>query len=129
MPSPTSAHWEVRRARYRGTRRTLFDLRRVAVIHNRHVITRQVPPATTSWAPDDYLTGALSGRARPRTDHDRFQWHPRSCRPVVSIRASKTSEILLRWAYAAAGPVPWLCLVTGWPLLKRPHVAVGVTEI
>src|SRR5215469_7823018 len=23
----------------------------------------------------------------------------------------------------------WLCLVTGWPLLKRPHVAVGVTEI
>jgi hypothetical protein len=27
------------------------------------------------------------------------------------------------------GPVPWLCLVTGWPLLKRPHVAVGVTEI
>ena len=22
-----------------------------------------------------------------------------------------------------------LCLVTGWPLLKRPHVAVGVTEI
>ena len=26
-------------------------------------------------------------------------------------------------------PVPWLCLVTGWPLLKRPHVAVWVTEI
>ena len=27
------------------------------------------------------------------------------------------------------GLYPWLCLVTGWPLLKRPHVAVGVTEI
>jgi hypothetical protein len=26
-------------------------------------------------------------------------------------------------------PVPGLRLVTGWPLLKRPHVAVGVTEI
>ena len=26
-------------------------------------------------------------------------------------------------------PVPLLCLVTSWPLLKRPHVAVGVTEI
>jgi hypothetical protein len=25
-----------------------------------------------------------------------------------------------------AGPL--LCLVTGWPLLKCPHVAVGVTE-
>ena len=28
-----------------------------------------------------------------------------------------------------SGPVPRLCLVTGWPLLKRPHVAVGVIEI
>jgi hypothetical protein len=31
-------------------------------------------------------------------------------------------------AFAAVGPVP-LCLVTGWPLLKRPHIAVGVIEI
>jgi transposase len=34
-------HWQGRRARYRGTRKNLFDLRRVAVIHNLHVIARQ----------------------------------------------------------------------------------------
>jgi transposase len=38
-------HWQGRRARYRGTRKNLFDLRRVAVIHNLHVIARQ-PTAT-----------------------------------------------------------------------------------
>jgi len=37
-------HWQGRRARYRGTRKNLFDLRRVAVVHNLHVIARQ--PAT-----------------------------------------------------------------------------------
>ena len=30
-----------RRARYLGTRKNLFDLRRVAVVHNLHVIARQ----------------------------------------------------------------------------------------
>ncbi len=35
-------HWQGRRARYRGARKNLFDLRRVAVIHNLHVIARQV---------------------------------------------------------------------------------------
>ncbi len=39
--------WQGRRARYRGTRKNLFDLRRVAVVHNLHVIARQ----TTA---DDY---------------------------------------------------------------------------
>jgi hypothetical protein len=34
-------HWQGRRAGYRGTRKNLFDLRRVAVIHNLHVIARQ----------------------------------------------------------------------------------------
>jgi Transposase DDE domain/Transposase domain (DUF772) len=34
-------HWQGRRARYRGARKNLFDLRRVAVIHNLHVIARQ----------------------------------------------------------------------------------------
>jgi transposase len=33
--------WQGRRARYRGTRKNLFDLRRVAVVHNLHVIARQ----------------------------------------------------------------------------------------
>ena len=37
-------HWQGRRARYLGTRKNLFDLRRVAVVHNLHVIARQ--PAT-----------------------------------------------------------------------------------
>jgi hypothetical protein len=34
-------HWQGRRARYHGTRKNLFDLRRVAVVHNLHVIARQ----------------------------------------------------------------------------------------
>jgi Transposase DDE domain/Transposase domain (DUF772) len=34
-------HWQGRRARYHGARKNLFDLRRVAVVHNLHVIARQ----------------------------------------------------------------------------------------
>jgi hypothetical protein len=44
----TLAHvgrWQGRRARYMGERKNLFDLRRVAVVHNLHVIARQSPPA------------------------------------------------------------------------------------
>ncbi len=40
-------HWQGRRARYLGTRKNLFDLRRVAVVHNLHVIARQ--PFTGSY--------------------------------------------------------------------------------
>jgi hypothetical protein len=38
-----AGHWQGRRARYRGTRKNLFDLRRVAVVHNLHVLARQQP--------------------------------------------------------------------------------------
>ena len=44
----TLAHvgrWQGRRARYLGQRKNLFDLRRVAVVHNLHVIARQPLPA------------------------------------------------------------------------------------
>jgi Transposase DDE domain/Transposase domain (DUF772) len=34
-------HWQGPRARYRGTRKNLFDLRRTAAVHNLHVIDRQ----------------------------------------------------------------------------------------
>ena len=34
-------HWQGRRARYLGTRKNLFDPRRVAVVHNLHIIARQ----------------------------------------------------------------------------------------
>jgi hypothetical protein len=44
-------HWQGRRARYRGTRKNLFDLRRVAVIHNLHVLAR-------SARADDYQLAA-----------------------------------------------------------------------
>lgn len=44
-------HWQGRRARYRGTRKNLFDLRRIAVVHNLHVIARQT-------ATDDYQLAA-----------------------------------------------------------------------
>jgi len=40
-------HWQGRRARYLGTRKNLFDLRRVAVVHNLHIIARQ--PITDSY--------------------------------------------------------------------------------
>jgi Transposase DDE domain/Transposase domain (DUF772) len=39
-------HWQGRRARYRGTRKNLFDLRRAAMVNNLHVIARQPPRAT-----------------------------------------------------------------------------------
>jgi transposase len=42
-------HWQGRRARYLGTRKNLFDLRRVAVVHNLHVIARQ--PVTDGYQP------------------------------------------------------------------------------
>jgi transposase len=34
-------HWQGRRARYTATRKNLFDLHRIAVVHNLHVIARQ----------------------------------------------------------------------------------------
>jgi transposase len=34
-------YWQGRRARYRGTRKNLFDLRRAAAVHNLHIIARQ----------------------------------------------------------------------------------------
>jgi Transposase DDE domain/Transposase domain (DUF772) len=40
-------HWQGRRARYLGTRKNLFDLRRVAVVHNLHIIASQ--PATDGY--------------------------------------------------------------------------------
>jgi transposase len=40
--------WQGRRARYRGTRKNLFDLRRYATVHNLHVTAHQVQPATPS---------------------------------------------------------------------------------
>jgi len=40
-------HWQGRHARYLGTRKNLFDLRRVAVVHNLHIIARQ--PITDSY--------------------------------------------------------------------------------
>jgi transposase len=36
-----AGYWQGRRARYRGARKNLFDLRRVAVVHNLHIIARQ----------------------------------------------------------------------------------------
>jgi Transposase DDE domain/Transposase domain (DUF772) len=41
-------YWQGDRARYRGDRKNLFDLRRTAVVHNLHVIARQ--PAVTAKA-------------------------------------------------------------------------------
>ncbi len=40
--------WQGRRARYRGERKNLFDLRRVAVVHNLHVLARTAPVAAAA---------------------------------------------------------------------------------
>jgi hypothetical protein len=41
-PGPAHVgHWQGRRARYRGTHKNLFDLRRVVVVRNLHGIGRQ----------------------------------------------------------------------------------------
>ena len=40
-------HWQGRRARYLGTRKNLFDLRRTAAVHNLHIIARQ--PVTDGY--------------------------------------------------------------------------------
>jgi transposase len=37
-------HWQGRRARYRGVRKNVFDLRRCAVVHNLHVLARLMEP-------------------------------------------------------------------------------------
>jgi transposase len=37
-------HWQGRRARCRGARKNLFDLRRRAVVHNLHVLARLPKP-------------------------------------------------------------------------------------
>lgn len=41
-------HWQGRRARYRGLRKNLFDLRRAAVIHNLFVIARRYPASVAA---------------------------------------------------------------------------------
>jgi hypothetical protein len=41
-------HWQGRRARYRGQRKNLFDLRRVAVVHNVHVLQRHPDTAAVA---------------------------------------------------------------------------------
>jgi Transposase DDE domain/Transposase domain (DUF772) len=38
-------HWQGRRARYRGIRKNLFDLRRCAIVHNLHVMARSAQPS------------------------------------------------------------------------------------
>jgi Transposase DDE domain len=51
----TLAHigrWQGDRARYLGQRKNLFDLRRVAVVHNLHVIARQPSPLSKPPEPD-----------------------------------------------------------------------------
>jgi hypothetical protein len=69
-------HWQGRRARYRGTRKNLFDLRRVAVVHNLHIIARQ--PVTGSY---QLATLQLHDR---RSRHPPRGWCPqrRGPRPI-----------------------------------------------
>ena len=49
----TLAHigaWQGKQARYRTLRKNLFDLRRMAVIHNLHVLARMPQPLSSSTA-------------------------------------------------------------------------------
>jgi Transposase DDE domain/Transposase domain (DUF772) len=67
----TLAHvgpWQGPRARYRGLRKNLFDLRRTAVVHNLHVLARlpEVPMAAY-LSRGDYLTDVLAGAGAATT--------------------------------------------------------------
>ena len=46
IPSAQVSQWQGDKARYRTQRKNLFDLRRIAVVHNLHVIARmpETPP-------------------------------------------------------------------------------------
>jgi RNA polymerase sigma-70 factor (ECF subfamily) len=50
--------WQGDRARYLGRRKNLFDLRRVAVVHNLHVIARQPLPARQAACTGSLTAGA-----------------------------------------------------------------------
>jgi hypothetical protein len=57
-------------------------------------------------------------------------WTPREGHHALTLDEHLLSAELAEWAPPAELPTrASTCLVTGWPLLKRPHVAVGVTEI
>ena len=51
--------WQGRRARYRGVRKNVFDLRRYAVVHNLHVLARLI--RTNNSRRHEYLTDVLGG--------------------------------------------------------------------
>lgn len=62
----TLAHvrcWQSRRARDRGPRKKLFDVRRAAVIHNLYVILTQPPPefrgTVAGWK--EFISGWVAG--------------------------------------------------------------------
>jgi hypothetical protein len=61
-------YWQGDRARYRGVRKNLLDLRRTAVVHNLHVIARH--EAATAKAAS-FLTDVLSAVQRTPTLRDK----------------------------------------------------------
>jgi hypothetical protein len=76
-------HWQGTRARYLGQRKNLFDLRRVTVVHNLHLIDRrpditdrQPPPARQAAQNrlPDQIAGAKRDAAVP-------SFHRRSVEP------------------------------------------------
>jgi hypothetical protein len=69
------------------------------------------------------LDGVAQAPGGPDEDRDRGFTHGGWQAPLLDQEASGVRDTL------KVCPVSWLCPVTGWPLLKRPHVAVGVTEI
>src|SRR5258708_12410250 len=57
-------HWQGRRARYLGTRKNLFDLRRVPVVHNLHLIAPH-PITGSHQLPASHLPPPPSSATRP----------------------------------------------------------------
>ena len=80
----------------------------------------------------------VTANTHPRCSIGRAERHGRRNRPRSGRRGrritagypvnvhDRSPSARLRHPRVAGSP---LCRVTGWPLLKRPHVAVGVTEI
>jgi hypothetical protein len=78
--------WQGRRARYRGKRKNLFDLRRTAVVHNLHVIARHgLLDQQAAWL----LLDRRSSRP-PSTDSRQKRMF--AGRPTVALRVGDRSR-------------------------------------
>jgi hypothetical protein len=116
--------WQGDRARYLGQRKNLFDLRRVAVVHNLHVIA---PPTHTSPTSRlNRLPDRLPRRTRrpPRNGHSDYCGRCRPCRRTPTFgSASSASRRAARAGRALLLPRPGQVRLLYLPRVGRATAA------